>query len=67
MTTPLRNPEVHTHNVVMINSEGYEMTLEARVDGDNIYFLRDINGVHAWHCNMVNINDYNVKKIIPIK
>jgi hypothetical protein len=64
METKLRNQKRHTHNVIMITDNNCELELEVEIDGDDIYFLRDINGVHAWHCNSAKTTDYNVKKII---
>ena len=29
----------------------------------NIYFVRDDDGVHAWHCNQIHKNNYNVIKV----
>jgi len=66
MKTKLREPHRYTHDVIMETDNGCELKLEAEINGNDIYFLRDENGVHAWHCNMVKVNDYNVKKIIPI-
>jgi len=41
--------------------------LEATIDeSGNIHFVRDDNGVHAWHCNSVHKDDYNVIKITPV-
>jgi len=55
----------YTHLVDMQTKNGcilYE--LEANIDDKgNIYFVRDDDGVHAWHCNMVHKNDYNVVKL----
>ena len=55
----------YTHLVDMETSEGYILKeLEATMDEEgNIYFVRDDNHVHAWHCNSVHKDDYNVKKI----
>ena len=55
----------YTHLVDMQAGNGcilYE--LEAIVDKDDIYFVRDDDGVHAWHCNSVKKDDYNVIKIV---
>jgi len=57
-----------THLIDMRTSEGHILHgLEATMDKEgNIYFVRDDDGVHAWHCNKVNKNDYNIAKIIKI-
>lgn len=55
----------YTHLVDMKTDNGCILKeLEATIDdkGD-IYFVRDDAGVHAWHCNRVNKNDYNVVNI----
>lgn len=58
----------YTHLVDMETDNGIILKgLEAIMDEKgNIYFVRNDNGVHAWHCNMVHKNDYNVNKIIEI-
>jgi len=41
--------------------------LEVWIDKEkeNIYFLRDENGVGAWHCGHLPITDYRILKIKP--
>jgi hypothetical protein len=46
--------------VAMKTDDGYIMWLPANIYGDNIYFIRDENHVHAWHCNSVKKTDSNV-------
>ena len=63
MTTITKNK--YTHLIDMRTDNGYILhELEANIDEKgNIYFVRDDNGVHAWHCNQVHKNDYNVVKV----
>ncbi len=39
------------------------MWLPVTKDDENIYFIRDENHVHAWHCNSLPINHYDIKEI----
>ncbi|MCB0743500.1 MAG: hypothetical protein KDC67_06320 [Ignavibacteriae bacterium] len=39
--------------------------LEAEIHNDTIFFKRNKDGVHAWHCNAVNIKDHRVLDIKP--
>lgn len=59
----------YTHLVDMETDNGCILhELEATIDEKgNIYFVRDDNGVHAWHCNSVHNDDYNVIKIQSLK
>ena len=60
---PLTNKYTHLIDMEMDGGSilhGLEATMDEK---GNIYFVRDDNGVHAWHCNMVHKDDYNVKKI----
>jgi hypothetical protein len=31
----------------------------------DIFFVRNIDGVNAWHCGSLPINDYRILEIIP--
>ena len=55
----------YTHLVDMKSDNGcIYKELEATIDEKgNIYFVRNDDGVHAWHCNSVHKDDYNVVKI----
>ncbi len=54
-----------THLIDMKTDNGCILKkLEAIMDDSgNIYFVRNDKGVHAWHCNVVHKDDFNVKKI----
>lgn len=59
----------YTHLVDMLTDNGCILHgLEATLDDKgNIYFVRDDDGVHAWHCNSVHKDNYNVVKIKSLK
>lgn len=40
-----------------------ETWLKCTKDDKNIYFTRNVNHVHAWHCNSLPINDRRILKI----
>ena len=58
----------YTHLVDMKTEDGHILhNLEANVSDDgNINFVRNDDGVHAWHCNNINKDDNNVIKITKI-
>jgi len=58
----------YTHLVDMETDSGCILKeLEATIDRNgNIYFVRDDNCVHAWHCNSVHKDNWSVKKIVKI-
>lgn len=58
----------YTHLIDMETDEGYiTKELEATMDeSGNIYFVRNDDGVHAWHCSRVHKDDWNVKRIKDI-
>ena len=39
--------------------------LECTIHNDIIYFKRNKDGVHAWHCNAVSVNDHRVLDLKP--
>ena len=64
----------YTHLVDMIYSHGKNGELNitknmpAIVNNEtgNIHFVRDDNGVIAWHCNNIGVGDWNVHKITEV-
>jgi hypothetical protein len=58
----------YTHLVDMQTDNGCILhELEANMDEKgNIYFVRNDDGVHAWHCNQVHKDNNNVVKIKEI-
>lgn len=48
----------------MRNRQGYILTLEVTMDEYDIYFVRDENGVNAWHCGSLPKTDYRIVEII---
>jgi len=59
----------YTHLIDMETDSGCILhELEATMDDKgNIYFVRNDDCVHAWHCNKVHKDDYNVVKIKQVK
>lgn len=51
----------------MSKGNGISYYLEVIMDEKNIYFLRDENGVNAWHCGSLPKTDYRILEIIPCK
>lgn len=58
----------YTHIVEMRMDEGYIIHLEAVIDEESgdIFFVRDDDGVTAWHCGCVNRKDHNVVNVKKI-
>ena len=60
----IRNPKEHTHNAIMRCGKE-TMSLKVSIDDENVYFLRDKSGVHAWHCNSLPKDHFDILKITP--
>ena len=57
----------YTHLVSMKTTGGHIVKdLPAIVENGNIHFVRDDNGVIAWHCNNIGVGDWNVHKITEV-
>ena len=44
---------------------GFSSFLKVIMDENNIYFVRDENGVNAWHCGSLPKTDYRILEIKP--
>lgn len=49
----------------MKDCDGCIMNLRVTMDEFDIYFIRDENGVNAWHCGSLPKTDYRILEIKP--
>ena len=47
----------------MYIGNGIYSDLKITMDNDNVYFVRNENGVNAWHCGSLPKSDYRILKI----
>lgn len=57
----------YTHLVDMRCGDGVLKGMKAIIEDGIIHFVRNENGVHAWHCNNVDKYDSDVLKITKVK
>lgn len=58
-----KKPEEKIYLAKMKTYEGYAMTLEVTIGENDIYFVRNENGVNAWHCGSLPKTDHRILEI----
>ena len=60
-----KKPEEKRYYAKMDFGNGNSAFLEVSIDDQYIYFIRDENGVNAWHCGSLLKTDYKILEIKP--
>ena len=60
-----QKPEKKYYSAKMYKGNGISYELKVTKTETDIFFIRNADGVNAWHCGSLPINDYRILELKP--